>query len=121
MRRSTVIFLLVFLSLSVVTCVAQKQEYVSQYDAYIGYAYLTTPNMNLDERGFQAQFGYNYRRWVALGFDTSYFGGSSSLTVPMLNTATKTKLAAGLAPLYAAGLIPPGYVIYAPYHANTFT
>jgi hypothetical protein len=115
MRRSSFVLLLVFLSLSVVTCVAQKQEYVGQYDAYFGYAYLTTPNMNLDERGWQAQFGYNYRRWVALGFDTSYFGGNTSLTVPMLNNATQAKLAPFLP------LLPPGYTIYAPYHANTYT
>ena len=115
MRRSTFFLVLIFLSLSVVTCMAQKQEYVGQYDAYFGYAYLTTPNMNLDERGWQAQFGYNYRRWVALGFDTSYFGGNTSLTVPMLNSATQAKLAPFLP------LLPPGYTVYAPYHANTFT
>ena len=115
MRRSILIFLLLLLSLSVVTCVAQKQEYVSQYDAYFGFAYLTTPNMNLDERGWQAQFGYNYRRWVALGFDTSYFGGNSSLTVPMLNNATVAKLAPVLP------YLPPGYTVWSPYHANTYT
>ena len=93
MRRSIFIFLLLLLSLSVVTCVAQKQEYVGQYDAYFGFAYLTTPNMNLAQRGWQAQFGYNYRRWMALGFDTSYFGGGTSLTLPMLNNATLAKLA----------------------------
>jgi hypothetical protein len=92
---------------------AQKQEYVGQYDAYFGYAYLTTPNMNLAERGWQAQFGYNYRRWVALGFDTSYFGGSTSITLPMLNNATLAKLA----PYHA--LLPPGFAV--PYHANTYT
>ena len=62
MRRSAFFLLLIFLSLSVVTCVAQKQDYVSQYDGYFGFAYLTTPNMNLAQRGWQAQFGYNYRR-----------------------------------------------------------
>jgi hypothetical protein len=71
--------------------------------------------MNLDERGWQAQFGYNYRRWVALGFDTSYFGGNSSLTVPMLNNATVAKLAPVLP------YLPPGYTVWSPYHANTYT
>jgi len=99
----------------VVTCLAQKQEYVGQYDAYFGFAYLTTPNMNLDERGWQAQFGYNYRRWVALGFDTSYFGGNSSLTVPQLNNATLAKLAPVLP------YLPAGYTVWTPYHANTYT
>jgi hypothetical protein len=113
MRRSISILLLLLLSLSVVTCLAQKQEYVGQYDAYFGFAYLTTPNMNLAERGWQAQFGYNYRRWVALGFDTSYFGGGTSLTLPMLNNATLAKLAP------YAPLLPAGFAV--PYHANTYT
>jgi len=115
MRRSILIFLLLLMSLSVVACLAQQQEYVGQYDAYMGFAYLTTPNMNLDQRGWQAQFGYNYRRWVALGFDTSYFGGNSSLTVPMLNNATLAKLAPVLP------LLPPGFTVWSPYHANTYT
>ena len=113
MRRSIILSLLFFLSLSLITCVAQKQEYVGQYDAYFGFAYLTTPNMNLDERGWQAQFGYNYRRWMALGFDTSYFGGGTSLTLPMLNNATLAKLAP------YAPLLPAGFAV--PYHANTYT
>ena len=71
--------------------------------------------MNLAERGWQGQFGYNYRRWLALGFDTSYFGGGSSLTVPQLNNATIGKLAPVLP------LLPPGYTVWAPYHANTYT
>ena len=114
MRRSTFFLLLIFISVSVVTCVAQKQEYVGQYDAYVGYAYLTTPNMNLAQRGFQAQFGYNWKRWAALGFDTSYFGGGSSLTVPQLNNGTIAKLAPVLAHY-------PGFVPWTPYTANTFT
>ena len=113
MRRSILLLLPLFLSLTVVTCFAQKQEYVGQYDAYMGFAYLTTPNMNLAQRGFQAQFGYNYRRWVALGFDTSYFGGGSSMTVPMLNNATLAKLAP------YQSLLPPGFAV--PYTANTYT
>jgi hypothetical protein len=113
MRRSILILLLLLLSLSVVTCLAQKQEYVAQYDAYFGFAYLTTPNMNLAQRGWQGQFGYNYRRWVALGFDTSYFGGGSSMTLPMLNNATLAKLAP------YAPLLPPGFAV--PYTANTYT
>lgn len=115
MRRSILIFLLLFISLSVVTCLAQQQEYVGTYDAYVGYAYLTTPNMNLAQRGFQAQFGYNWKRWAALGIDTSYFGGGSSLTVPQLNNATIAKLAPILPHL------PPGFQVWTPYHANTLT
>ena len=115
MRRLISILLLLILSLSAVTCVAQKQEYVGQYDAYFGFAYLTTPNMNLDERGWQAQFGYNYRRWVALGFDTSYFGGNSSVVPSQLNNATLAKLA----PIFP--YLPQGYNLYVPYHANTYT
>src|SRR5215472_19063436 len=115
MRRTTLFVLLVFVSVSVVTCLAQNQEYVGQYDAYVGFAYLTTPNMNLAQRGWQGQFGYNYRRWVALGFDTSYFGGGNSLTVPQLNNATIAKLAPVLP------YLPPGYKVWTPYYANTYT
>jgi hypothetical protein len=57
MRRITLFVLLVFLSVSVVTCLAQNQEYVAQYDAYFGFAYLTTPNMNLAQRGWQGSSG----------------------------------------------------------------
>ena len=71
--------------------------------------------MNLDQRGWQGQFGYNYRRSLALGFDTSYFGGSSSLTVPQLNNATIGKLAPILP------LLPSGFKVWTPYHANTYT
>ena len=115
MRRTTLFVLLVFLFIPVVTCLAQNQEYVGQYDAYFGFAYLTTPNMNLDQRGWQGQFGYNWKRWAAIGFDTSYFGGNSSLTVPMLNNQTKAKLAPFLP------LLPPGFTVWSPYHANTYT
>lgn len=116
MRRS--IFLLVLFSLVTLTCFAQ-QDYVGQFDAYFGYAYLTTPNMNLAERGWQGQFGYNYKPWVALGFDTSYFGGGSSITASELNGPTLLKLGQALTAL--DGLVPPGYQIQAPYHANTYT
>jgi len=99
----------------VVTCLAQKQEYVGQYDAYFGYAYLTTPNMNLAQRGWQGQFGYNWKRWAAIGFDTSYFGGNSSLTASQLNNATLAKLAPILP------YLPAGFNVWTPYHANTYT
>jgi len=115
MRRSSFILVLLLLSLSVVTCLAQKQEYVGQYDAYFAFAYMTTPNMNLDQRGWHGQFGYNWKRWLALGFDTSYFGGNSSLTASELNNQTLAKLAPILP------YLPPGYVIWTPYHANTYT
>jgi Outer membrane protein beta-barrel domain len=114
MRRSTLILLLLLLSLSVGTCFAQ-QAYVSRYDAYVGYSFLSTPNMNLFQRGFDTEFGYNWKRWVALGGDFSYFTGSSSLTVPMLNNATVAKLAPILP------YLPPGYTVWAPYNATTYT
>jgi hypothetical protein len=115
MQRSIFILSLLLIALAVVPCFAQKQEYVGQYDAYFGFAYLTTPNMNLDERGWQGQFGYNWKRWVALGVDTSYFGGNSSITVPQLNNATIAKLA----PIIP--YLPAGYTVWSPYHANTYT
>ena len=93
MRRSTFILVLLFLSLSVVTCLAQKQEYVAQYSAFGAFSYLSTPSLNLAQRGFDGDFGVNVRSWLTLGGDFSYGSGSTSLLPNDLNAATQAKLA----------------------------
>lgn len=118
MRRTSLVCLILFLTLFAVAGFAQ-QDYVGRWDAYIGYALLETPNQNLlQSPGFHTQFGYNWKPWVALGFDYSYATGSSGITVNQLNDATKAKLAPIIPHL------PPGYYptyIYAPYNATTYT
>ncbi|MGZ4788729.1 MAG: outer membrane beta-barrel protein [Terriglobales bacterium] len=92
-----------------------QQDYVGRSDVYGGFAFLSTPKLNLFERGFHGQGGFNLNRWLALGFDFSTFDGHSSLFPNMLNAATQAKLAPYL------GLLPPGYTLYVPYNVRTYT
>src|SRR5271165_6689026 len=92
MRRSTVILLLLFLSLGVMTCFSQ-QTTVLRYSAFTAFSYLSTPSLNLTQRGFDADFGVNMRSWLTLGGDFSYQNGHSTLLPSYLNAATQAKLA----------------------------
>lgn len=106
-RMLSVLLLLVF------SCLAAAQEnYVARYDAFAGYSYLATPNMNLAQRGFNGEFGINVNRWLALGGDYSVFDGHSSLTPVHLTSALQAQL---------AGLVPPGTPVSVPYDAVTQT
>ena len=101
-----------------------QQEYVGKYDAFGGYSFLNTPKLNLFENGFNGQFGVNVRRWLSLGGDFSVFSGSSNLYPNMLSTSKQQQLGEVLMtppPAGLAGLIPPGYVIFAPYDTTTYT
>lgn len=114
MRRSSLFVLLVFLFLTAVSSVAQ-QDFVSRYDAFIGYSHLNSPSLSLGQNGFHTQFGVNVRRWVALGGDFSFFQGSSVLHTTDLNSTQLAKLE----PIIP--LLPPGFVLAAPYDATTYT
>jgi hypothetical protein len=112
MKKSFVVVLLLLFS-SVLTLA--QQPYVGKWDAFTGFSYLTTPSMNLVQRGFNSEFGYNHRRWVALGVDVSYFNGHSSLGSDPLSLGVKAKLA----PLM--GMLPAGTVVAVPFDSSTFT
>jgi hypothetical protein len=118
MRRTAPLFQLVFLLLFTLAGFGQ-QEYIGKWDAYIGYAFLQTPNQSLLQNpGFHVQGGYNWKPWLALGVDYTYASGSSAITPGQLNTASLAKLAPILP------LLPPGYYptyVYAPYNATTYT
>jgi hypothetical protein len=115
MRRSSFLLLLLFLSLSVVTCLAQ-QEYIARYSAFTAFSYLDTPSLNLAQRGFDGDFGVNVRSWLTLGGDFSYAGGHSTLLPNSLNAATQAKLAPYL-PLFQQLGIP----VAVPYNSATYT
>jgi hypothetical protein len=89
-----------------------QQEYVSRYDAFTGFSYLNAPTINLAERGFNAEFGMNVRRWLALGGDFSIFTGHSTLFPQDLTTALQMQLAT---------LVPPGVPISVPFDSTTYT
>lgn len=101
-----------FALLTVLGCAPMlaQQEHVNRYDVFTGFSYMVTPDLNLNQRGFNGSFGVNVRRWVALGADFSTIVGSTGIT------PIETKLAPVLGPL-----IPPGTVINVPFSAHTTT
>src|SRR6516162_3647641 len=95
----------VVLSLLSLAAVAQ-QEYVSRYDAFASFSYLTSPKLNLVERGFDGSFGVNLNRWLTLGGDYSIFTGHSDIFARDLTPALQLQLAAE---------VPPGVVVSLPF------
>jgi len=116
MRRSTLLLLLLLLSLTVVTCVAQKQEYVARYSTFGAFSYFSTPSLNLTQRGLDVDFGVNVRSWLTLGGDFSYGAGNTTLLPSNLNAATQAKLAP-----YVPTLQTLGIPLAVPYNASTYT
>src|SRR5215469_13520348 len=114
MRRSFVCVLALFLLSTALTCHPQQTD-VRQFAAFGAFSYLSTPSLNLTQRGFDGDFGYNLRSWVSLGFDFSYNSGHSSLLPNDLNSATQAKLAPFLP------LLPPGFILAVPYNSSTYT
>jgi hypothetical protein len=115
MRRPTFLLLLLFLSLSVVTCFSQ-QNYISKYSGYGGFSYLSTPSLNSVQRGFDSDFGVNLRSWLTVGADFSYGSGSTTLLPNQLNAATQAKLLPYL-PVFQKYGIP----LAVPYDSSTYT
>ena len=114
MRRSFMCVLAFFVLLTALNCFSQ-QDWVSRYDAFSGYSFLTVPKLNLFENGYNAEFGVNIKPWVALGGDFSVFTGSTTLTQNQLSHSLLTELEPIL------GQLPPGYKIQSPYDATTYT
>ena len=114
MRPKTLTVVVLFVLLTALTGFSQQTE-VTQFAAFGGYSYLSTPSLNLTQRGFDGDFGYNYNSWLTLGFDFSTFTGHSTLVPNDLNQATQAKLAQFLP------LLPPGFVLAVPYNSSTQT
>ena len=70
---------------------AKGSDYASQFDAYAGFTYLESPQINLAERGFHIQTGYNWKPWLAMGFDYSNANGTLNLIPAYLPTALKNE------------------------------
>ena len=114
MRHSFVCVLALFLLSTALTCFSQQTD-IRQFSAFGAFSYLSTPSLNLTQRGFDGDFGVNVRSWLTLGGDFSYANGHSSLLPNDLNSATQAKLAAFLP------LLPPGFVLAVPYNSSTYT
>jgi len=91
-----------------------QQEYVSRYDAFVGYAFLNSSNINLLENGVQVQVGVRPRTWFSIGFDYTHASGDLSLTPNLLLPSIQQTLGAQFGQLAAAGLLPAGYSLVVP-------
>ena len=119
------ILFVTMLLLTFCACVFAQQEYVGRYDAYTGFSYLDSSDVNLEQRGMNVQLGYNARRWLALGIDYSVQFGKGTLVPNELKPVD----AAGINELIYLGehgyfspiTIPNNYNAYAPFDATTQT
>jgi hypothetical protein len=98
-----------------------QQSYVGLYDFYGGFAYLDSPSVKLQQRGFHIQTGINANSWLALGFDYSRLTGHTDITPNLLTTQLQAQLGGQIGALEAAGIIPPTYSLSVPFGATTQT
>ncbi len=115
---SVVVFLL--LVLTSLNCFSQ-QTYVNRFDVFGGYSYFSTPSLNLVQNGFNTEFGWNWKTWVALGFDFSVFQGDNTIVPNMLTPTLQQTLAGQIAYLQSIGQLPPGYQLRMPTSSTTYT
>jgi hypothetical protein len=117
----TVIVLVALSPLFITPHASAQQSYVGLFDLYGGFAYLDSPNINLQQRGFHIQAGLNARTWLALGFDYSRLTGHTDIVPDQLTTSLQQTLGGQIAGLIAAGVIPPNYSLVVPFDATTQT
>jgi hypothetical protein len=115
MRRSFVCVLALFLLSTALTCFSQQTD-IREFSTFQAFSYLGTPSLNLVQRGYDGDFGYNMRSWLTLGFDFSYASGGSTLLPHDLNQATQAKLVPFLPILQQLG-IP----VAVPYSSTDYT
>ena len=119
-KKATLIVLFAFIVLTSLTSFSQ-QTYVNRFDVFGGYSYFSTPSINLYQNGFNTEFGWNWKTWLALGFDYSIFTGDNTIVPNMLTPALQTTLAQQIAYLQSVGQLPPGYQLRMPTSSTTYT
>jgi hypothetical protein len=110
MRRLLLCVLALFLVSTALTCFSQQTD-IRQFAVFGAYTYLATPSLNLAQRGFDGDLGYNVRSWLTFGFDFGYYTGHSTLLPNDLSAATLVTLGPFLP------LLPTGV----PYNISTQT
>lgn len=100
---------------------AAQQSYVGLFDLYGGFTYLSSPDINLDQRGFHIQAGVNPRTWLAFGFDYSRSVGNTDITPGLLTSSLQTTLGEQIAAGESLQVIPSGYALVVPFDATTQT
>ena len=103
------------------TRASAQQSYVGLFDLYGGFAYLDSPSVKLQQRGFHLQAGVNAKSWLAFGFDYSRLTGNTDITPNLLTTSLQQQLGTQLQGLVMAGVIPPSYTLVVPFDATTET
>jgi outer membrane protein with beta-barrel domain len=119
-KKIVLVIVFTFIVLTSLTSFSQ-QTYVNRFDVFGGYSYFSTPSLNLVQNGFNTEFGYNWKTWLALGFDFSVFNGDNAITPNMLTPALQTTLAQQIAFLQSVGQLPPGYQLRMPTSSTTYT
>jgi hypothetical protein len=89
-----------------------QQTYVTRFDAFAGYTFLDSSNVDLFENGAHFQFGVRPKTWYSVGFDYSISAGNLTLTPDLLTTTLQQQLGAEL---------PPGYNLSVASHSRTQT
>ena len=92
MRRLLFCALALLLVLTAIPSFSQQDD-VRQFVVFGADTYLATPSLNLAQRGFDGDFGYNYRTWLSLGFDFGYYDGHSTLLPNDLSAGALATLA----------------------------
>lgn len=95
--------------------------YVGRYDVYAGWADLNSPELGLNQSGFNLQAGINPKRWFSVGFDYTWGNGSELLTPALLSPALQAQISAAEAQYIALGLLPPTYHLAVGTDATTQT
>jgi len=111
MRRLFFCVLALFLVSTPLPSFSQQTD-IRQFTVFGAYTYLATRSLNLAQRGFDGDLGYNYRSWLSFGFDFGYYDGHNTIFPNELSPA-------GLALLGQLGPLPKGFGV--PFNIQTLT
>jgi hypothetical protein len=100
--------------------IAQQTD-IPRFDVAGAFADFETPYLNLNQKGFHTQEGFNWKPSIAIGFDFSEGTGTNQLTTRVLTPALQQELAAEIGLLEQEGAIPAGYQLVVPTHAFSET
>jgi hypothetical protein len=98
-----------------------QTPYTGRFDIYGGFAYLDSPHIHRSASGFHVQSGVRPRTWLSLGFDYTVGVGNTTIIPAYLTTVLQNQLAAQLAALTQAGIIPADYKLAIPVHSHIQT
>ena len=101
MRPKALSAVMLFIVATSLTSFSQQTD-IPMFSAYTAFSYLSTPSLNLTQRGFDGDFGVNIFSWLTVGGDFSYNGGHSTLYP---NDLVLTGTPAGVGPLAANDVV----------------